>query len=332
MKPRLILHIGASKAGSSAIQGFLKDNSQTLAKAGVIVPSDKLDLTSEITGEQIWFLEQAISKDIKEGTDIVTRRMLRLLEESTQEDKPLTIIVSAENMSNSQGHQWLFAKLRDKFEIKVLIYIRRQDDFLMSSWQQWYLKTSPDFWAWLVENVGTKGNWFDNLEVWRDIYGVENMDVRIFERSKLIGQDLITDFCQAIDVKTEGLLLDVGTRNPSHSVAVQEIAHAANNLFTDIHDNEFYQMVTELTGASFHKKNGQTFLNKRQRVAIMGKYFTSNQNVIKTYFPDMNPNEPLFAPIAGSSEVIGEHELERQKMAILTTMVYALYKRQKQNK
>ena len=63
MKKKLIVHIGAGKTGSSAIQKFLSLNCSVLAEHGVLIPGCKLDLESECLGEQIWFFQNGIGNN-----------------------------------------------------------------------------------------------------------------------------------------------------------------------------------------------------------------------------------------------------------------------------
>ena len=55
----VILHLGGAKCGSSAIQAYLKQNAMALSERGVLVPGTGLNFDTEVTGEQIWYFEEA---------------------------------------------------------------------------------------------------------------------------------------------------------------------------------------------------------------------------------------------------------------------------------
>src|SRR5215510_6274100 len=41
-RPRLVVHIGSHRAGSTSIQAYLRANGPTLARQGIVYPADKL--------------------------------------------------------------------------------------------------------------------------------------------------------------------------------------------------------------------------------------------------------------------------------------------------
>jgi hypothetical protein len=51
----------------------------------------------------------------------------------------------------------------------------------MSAWQQWNLKTNPDFWSWCIGQIGIKANWQTAIEPWVNAFGKDACFVRIFE-------------------------------------------------------------------------------------------------------------------------------------------------------
>ena len=133
---QVILHVGGSKCGSSAIQAHLKQNEVALSKAGVLIPGRDLDFVSPVTGEQIWMFENAaIGGDLK----ALGARVRALLAEAERKGAK-TVIISAENICNHAHLAPMLATVLKKYRTKVALYVRRQDDFLISSWQQWHLK------------------------------------------------------------------------------------------------------------------------------------------------------------------------------------------------
>ena len=62
MDSRLILHIGANKTGSSAVQEFLRLNVAALRKLNYIVPDRELGTSDRVTGEHVF----ALSGDVRQ--------------------------------------------------------------------------------------------------------------------------------------------------------------------------------------------------------------------------------------------------------------------------
>ena len=95
VKQRLSIHIGAIKTGSSAIQWFLKDNSERLRAGGIVVPDQQLALTGPITGDHIPFFDARRDGRDDEYRSELTARVDALFRETGARQ----IVISAENLS-----------------------------------------------------------------------------------------------------------------------------------------------------------------------------------------------------------------------------------------
>ncbi len=198
----------------------------------------------------------------------------------------------------------------------------------MSAWQQWNLKTSPDFWSWCIRQIGIKANWQNAIEPWVNAFGKAACFVRIFESNMMVGQDIIVDFCHLIDTHPENLELSVGSVNPSYNQAVEKFAESANFAFKDMHDNKVYEMIGELTGSRHYKRPEEAPLSRAQRVSILACYKGSNDWVKQMFFPNMARAE-LFSHIRASSFCHPSKSLEQETEALVLGLIYQLYHRQK---
>lgn len=329
MKPTIFIHIGAAKCGSSSLQAYLSINKDKLEKQGLIIPDDKLKNEGPYSGQQIWFYENLVQNP-EEGKKIIRMRIngMKQLMEKKGAHK---LVLSAENLSNRQGFHHLFADLRNDFDIKVIMYIRRQDEYLLSSWQQWYVKNFPDIWTWLLYVIGKKGNWYHDLEPWINIYGAENLIVRVLSKDRLVNADLIDDFSYIIGVDAKKLDTNVGMRNPSYNDAVTNLAGSIKDIFNDIHDNDFYQMISDWGGVALQKKVPSALLSTAQRHAILTHYKDSNDKIKKLFFPEIN-DENLFEQIKGNKLEISEYPDINEYNKIVTRLLYGNYKELKKIK
>jgi hypothetical protein len=168
MDPKLIIHIGANKTGSSAIQNCLRLNWPLLRDLEYLVPDRELGVSERVTGEHVFALQRFVNQSDTAG---LQRAMSNLLKVSGK----AKIVFSAENLSN-EGNFGLFGKVLREVPCKVILYIRRQDDLLMSSWQQWQSKIETDLHAWIISALPRLGHWLQCIEAWEDSVGQGRVD------------------------------------------------------------------------------------------------------------------------------------------------------------
>jgi len=320
----LVLHIGANKTGSSAIQEFLRLNAELLAQAGMHVAPADLFPDGKISGEHIWLVEDAFS-DPGKGARAISEKIHRLM---SSLDDGARLLMSAENLSNGKGAEALFADVATRDDMRVVLYIRRQDELLLSSWQQWESKTDGDFWAWLIDCVGKRGDWRAVLQDWERIVARANITVRIFDRESLPDCDVIADFAQVLGLGEElpRFARPDAPVNPSFTEAVVDFAKGNRLLFRDKHDNAFHDAVSQLTGDRYRRNQRQSVITHAQRLAILKRYAESNEWVRQVYFPKREG--PLFKlPAPEDYEVLAPDALEREKWELLASLVFGLARR-----
>lgn len=320
----LVLHIGANKTGSSAIQEFLRLNAQALSERGIAVAPADLMPGGPISGQHVPFLEH-LREDMPSGRKVVAERVFLLMRDLPAAGK---LVVSAENLSNLNGTHELFADTVTRYDTRVVLYIRRQDELLLSAWQQWGSKESGDFWAWIVSQAGRRGDWRLTLEPWEELVGRDQITIRIYDRARLHRQNVIADFLFTLGLAEDmaGFEMPAKIRNPGYSEAVVDFVKGNPLLFRDIHDNNVYEMIEELTGDKFHRNPHESIITHEERLALLQKYRAVNAWVKNCYFA--NSSEPLFPqPDSDDYEFVGAEKLSDQKWQLLASLVFQLARR-----
>ena len=128
------IHIGWAKCGSTSIQNFLVANYKTFRKKyNFTVLNDKLKPMSR------WPLSKRLSAlpmNLRELANNSKSLTEVLLEKTPKYQK---IIISAESLCILPVFNTL--KGLDKHaKVNIICYLRRQDEFLTSSWKQWAMK------------------------------------------------------------------------------------------------------------------------------------------------------------------------------------------------
>lgn len=324
MHKKLVLHIGANKTGSSAIQRFLAINSPVLREEGVVVPDSNFQAAEKTQGQHVFGFQKLLQSP-QEGREHLENSIEAV---NTAYPEASTILLSAENLTADPAAPSLFENLVNEYDTRIVLYIRRQDEYILSSWQQWNSKISTDFWAWILSVSGVLGDWRAYLQNWETVIQRENISVRVYERSKLEDEDVISDFYNILGVSRpfDTLAYPKDVVNPSFSDAIMDLVKGNELIFQNVHDNDFYNFVIKMTGEKYTKSSRQSPITFAQRQAILGKYKEQNDWVKKNYFPEARGQ--LFTPPRESEyEYVSSENLEHQKLEFLTTMLYQMYKR-----
>jgi hypothetical protein len=326
MAKRLIVHVGANKTGSSAVQRFLSLNCPTLREEGIVVPNNRFEVADKIEGHHVFGFQELLG-DPSEG-----RRRLEEAMDAVEAACPgaNAIVLSAENLTANPAAPSLFEGLVERYETRIIMYTRRQDEYILSSWQQWYSKIWTDFWAWAISVVGTLGDWRAYLENWETVVPREGITVRVFERPKLEGGDVVADFYGMLETSRPltALAYPQGIVNPSFSDAVMDLVKGNELIFRNVHDNDFYDFVVKMTGDRYKKPARQSSISIAQRRSLIARYKQQNDWVKKAYFPHVQ-GELFSPPREDDYDYVSPDEIERQKLEFLVSVLYQTYKRGK---
>ena len=209
MKRKLLLHVGSHKTGSTSLQRYLYENQDTLRDHGwsLFFSKNKKNSSSytSVGSSNSWVtLSGDKSKFTAQLSPSIIQEVLKL---------DGNVIISAEELS------WVFLiediqKIKELFEpyfsVHVLFYIRRQDKFLLSHYQQGFktkessaasfygreLTPYPEF----CEYFDMYLDYFKKVNNWVSVFSIDNISVRWFDVKSLIGSNIIDDFFNFIDV------------------------------------------------------------------------------------------------------------------------------------
>ena len=216
----LYLHVGTPKTATSSIQTFLTMNSDKLMKYNYAYP-ETLEVVDYISPHRNGhFLIMPIRKedgtrDIEAQDEKVYAGMARVHELFKQVDN---IILSDESLwrVTSYSRTRVLPMLQEMakehgYQIKVIVYLRRQDQFLSSRWNQ-NVKSSVGEVRPLGEHLKVVYktqkmvvNYASKLDQLAELFGKENIIVRRFNPATWVNNSIIHDFMHYIG-------LDIGYR------------------------------------------------------------------------------------------------------------------------
>lgn len=224
----IVLHIGRHKSGTTALQQHLHRHRVALRAQGFLYPAAG-------QGRRIAHHDLAEAFMQAQGADTpalaeTIQRFEQALAAET-EGWHGTLVISSEAFQNvAPAH---VARLFPPAQTRVVVYLREQGEYLVSAYQQ-HIQASTDHGtlAQYHQAVGTL-SYERFLQKWAGVYGEDRLQVARYERQRLLGGDIVQDFCQRT-----GLPLlappEGEDQNPSIGGALLEVKRLSNALAPDI--------------------------------------------------------------------------------------------------
>ncbi|GEM_PF-641557 len=290
MKKRLYLHIGVHRTGTTSIQNWLHANLVALRRQGVRYAFGRLMHT-----DLAWKLHSGKLKPERFISDLVR---------DAAGDDIQSVVVSGEDFSVLRKPE-ILADLKTHFDVTVVCYLRRQDQW-MESWYNQHVK-----WPWNRELSQCDRNdflaerpsfyWIDYADLlarWSAAFGREHVVPRVFERGRLDGS-LTRDFARTCGINADALTDSVAEANDSAPPqAVEFLRHL------DLYDKHgAARLVVVRTVVNTFRARGRDtvrhFWSERERRKLVDAYSKSNAQVAEQWF-GAEPGAPLFeAPLPG---------------------------------
>lgn len=196
-KPRIVIHIGATKTASTFIQHMLEKNRPTLLREGVWYPEVGLFWQPTRPHKQAGhseFTESMVRGDL--GLKDYIDRGLELMEGRVH-----TIVLSSEAYFLNDNAPKL-AEYFVGYPVEMIVYLRRQDEWANSQYCEFVSggavgRVDISVAAWLDQpKVRERLDYAAMLAKWVGYVGQENVHVRVYDRAQFEGGDLITDFAR----------------------------------------------------------------------------------------------------------------------------------------
>jgi hypothetical protein len=258
MKPKLFLHIGQNKTGTSNIQNFLDNNRQKLFEEHrYLYPNyNSRDYSKgRYHNHAGWLSEINYQKQRFIGEfERLSRYSFR--------NSINAVILSSEGWLLDDLAIELFGHIasRELFsEIIVICYLRRIDSWVEFAWKQWGLKTHESLDAYYKEERFRRQYEIilNQLNAWEKTVDPDFILVRPYEKLQL-KNGLLRDFLKCVDLndtsnnwnETEKTKM---ATNCGFNRDVLEILHLCQPLYENKHDNRYFDLFTELLDENFKK-------------------------------------------------------------------------------
>lgn len=243
---KAVLHIGTEKTGSTSIQRLLRRNRAALRDRGYLT-APSLGGGSQIGLGVVALADAPLRKvhrklGLSSAEEVAEyrRRLSRRLRSLTKEESA-TLLLTCEQLSflvDDEGKvQRLVSWLAEcDVEVSVLVYLRRQDGLLASSYQQEVksgyrapFRVPPED----IAGETSKYDYWSMLQRWASVLGPERVTPRIFDRESLVGGDVVIDYLEQVGIHDRDGLEMPDVYNPSMSADAVEFLRLMNHYLPD---------------------------------------------------------------------------------------------------
>ncbi|SNR72530.1 hypothetical protein [Puniceibacterium sediminis] len=244
-----ILHVGIGKAGSSSIQGVLQAQRDALLKRGILYPRDLLPsgatggdnnkclAVSSINQSRPNFVLQQHRVRNAGQRKTFDRKVMEVYSRQVAENGDALCLLSAEHFWSCLPTEPEIARLRTRMAniglnpVRLIIYIRRQADWFESHQHQ-RIREGQALLPLTAEGLAStppalQVHYDRVIAKWEQGFAGTEVVPRLFERSAMRDNDLMTDFCDAAGI--EPIHAEVPEKN------VSSVSNAGVNALLQLH-------------------------------------------------------------------------------------------------
>lgn len=303
---RLVLHPGHPKCGSSSIQHALLVNRARLLERGVYYPSRRPNQV---------FIDACDRQEWGPVQEWLTSLLDRAREAGCE-----TLVVSSENLGVRQlvepgrpMHE-LFA--RHCHPVDVVYYLRRQDDWMVSMWQQWGHKRGQSVGEFVDDRL-----YYDEpvypqaIRLFENVYGADHVEAVPLHRSALLDGNLIADFARRSGIGRLPVEDPERFRNPSMSGFLCDVLARVPEVYEHWDVAQVAKGETDYSIRRLLERHvsPRVLFSRDKRVMplelrrrVMEHFAEDNRTLHARHFPDVPFDEVFGLPAPGEDEELRE--------------------------
>ena len=288
MRRPLYLHIGHPKAASSTIQTALSQHIDALRAQGYLVADRDFAFPEHgpLHGAPVQYVADMCERH-ESGLQDAVAKMHAL--GSRLGDRFDKVIISSESLCIPEA-EYLARALKHEFEIHVIYYIRRQDDWLISAWNQWGCQEGEDLVTFCERMLAAPHPNFQKvLGRWQPT--ADTVRVKPLHESALVGGAVLSDFFAAIGANIE--LDERRPANQSMDLALLEVFASSKFLFESIHDKRIAYWLQQNGPSNYPIEKPALAADLLAR--IRARFADQNHQLHQQHFADTDYDE-VFGP------------------------------------
>jgi len=325
---KLILHPGQPKCGSTTIQRAILRNRNKLEQQGIYFPDQQFRFSFEENCNLKADTSRLYYKKIHNAADSQLAEELisfdKRVEEALHKAGKVgchTVLISAENLINKvmqpsgDGIHEIFKKHFS--EIRVIYFVRRQDDFILSAWQQWNHKIGESIEQHINKSLkNNTPNYLGILNYFASKYELENLAVLPLNSNLYKNNNLFEEFALQAGIDISHLHLTNKKDNETLNPFLCEVLSRHPDIYESIHDPKVKNnLLTATNNSPALLDKARLFLSYSERNQIMKHFERSNRKVHEKFMKEFD-----YADIWGesliSNVVNDKYEVEQLKSLV----------------
>lgn len=297
----LYIHIGTPKTATTSLQLFFYENKEKLAEDGFYYPiyPYKYRLVSKARNAHFLFghIYAKGQRDFDREKEIFNEAFADIYEAFEQYDN---VLLSDESMwtygfSEEELDRCAWQKLKKEqekgnFAIKVIVYLRRQDEFLFSVWNErvkiGHLDERKMDWQELNEkHTNVHLDYYKMLEKIAGYVGKENIIVHVFDKNHFMGSSIYDDFMGVIGLQcSDEYWIPPRASNVGFTKNNLEIKRVLNCI-PDLKSQENAMFRNVLLNNPMDKKDNPAYsmFSKEEMEEFWERYKEGNERIAKEY-------------------------------------------------
>ena len=301
----LYIHIGTSKTGTTTIQTYCGINREQLKSKGVLFPIMPYHYDRITENRNGHFLYATIYENgvrNKEKEKQVLKQELDYIVDCFKDYD--NVLLSEESIwwATATRRKGLWKYLQEhsqqnNYQVKIIVYLRRQDQFMMSRYNQ-IINTytgggTQRFYEYFKDMNGKYKcvmNYRQRLDYMAKFFPKENIVVKRFDRSYFYNGDLNADFLHILGVEIDDTFAELPKdENLGISVQSGELKRVLNRLgtMTFAENQKLLQMLNECE--VLLPKREVSIMTTEHIEKFMKKFIDDNESIVVDYIGDGKP-------------------------------------------
>ncbi|MDE6851882.1 MAG: hypothetical protein K2J67_05270 [Lachnospiraceae bacterium] len=344
----LYLHIGTPKTGTSALQHFCASNRKVLEQKGIYYPDLGFrfpDIGKNRNAHFLSYKEYINKKEKRRDQDAeqkIRTEGIQKLEEAFQTHD--TVLLSDEHIWNEKEMTAeTLPALKNHFaelgiSIKIIVYLRRQDQVIQSFWAQKIKESSAiTFESYMKKEkyLFFRLDYAARIQEFVDIVGRENMIVRCYEKQQYLGgqKTIMSDFLHIFGLNiTDEFVNSEKVYNVSLEGTYLEVKRLFNTLpkFKS-QKNYMIDLLKEQQALDYQNlglERKKMYFTPEAEKEFMQRYEEENSTVAKEYFQREDGRlffENYLDEIQGDN--VGNSYTSKELVQICGNMMIRLYEK-----